>query len=221
MGGRVQFPSHEHTCEGYRAGNGPAVVVIQEWWGLVPHIETVVDRFASEGFLAMAPDLYHGTTTTSPDEAKKLKMELDADRAEREIAAAGDYLLQQPECTSKKYGVVGFCMGGGLTQYTAAKERNVGAGVSFYGAFKNAPIDWTQLSAPLFLIYGEKDEGFPPALGYELEKKLKGLGKQVELRVYPGAEHAFFNDSRPHVYKPDAAADAWKRTIEFFRRHLT
>src|SRR5947199_10135187 len=104
MGERVEFPSNGHTCQGYLAGRGPAVVVIQEWWGLVPHIEDVVDRFAAEGFTALAPDLYHGKTTKSPDEAGKLLMEMDADRAEREVAAAGNNLLSRPECSSKSYG---------------------------------------------------------------------------------------------------------------------
>jgi carboxymethylenebutenolidase len=219
MGESVQFPSNAHTCGGYLSGKGPALVVIQEWWGLVPHIQDVVERFAKEGFLAIAPDLYHGRTTTSPDEAAKMLMELDADRAEREIAGAGDYLLQRPECTSKKYGVVGFCMGGALAQYTASKEKNAGAAVSFYGGFKKVKIHWDDLSAPILLIYGENDQGVPPQQGRELEKKLKDLGKQAEVRVYPGAGHAFFNDTRPS-FKADAAADAWKRTLALFRRNL-
>ncbi len=202
------------------AGHGPAVVVIQEWWGLVPHIEDVAERFAKEGFLALAPDLYHGKTAATPDEAGRLKMELDVERAEREIAGAGDHLLQHPECTSKTYGVVGFCMGGGLAQYTASKEKRVGAAVSFYGAFKKIPIDWTDLSVPILLIYGEKDPGVPPDHGRELEKKLKEMGKQVELKVYPGADHAFFNDTGRN-YEPDTAADAWRRTIDFFRRNIS
>src|ERR1043165_2123878 len=99
MGQRVSFPSNAHTCEGYLAGEGKAVVVIQEWWGLVPHIQDLVERFAAEGFLALAPDLYHGKSTKSPDEAQKLLMEMDAERAEREIAGAGEYLLTRAECT--------------------------------------------------------------------------------------------------------------------------
>jgi carboxymethylenebutenolidase len=221
MGERVQFPSNAHTCSGYFAGTGPAVVVIQEWWGLVPHIEDVVDRFAREGFAAIAPDLYHGRTTKSPDEAGKLLMELDADRAEREIAGAGDWLLQRPECTSKSYGVVGFCMGGALAQYTATKETNVSAAVSFYGGFKKLPLEWKNLRGPLLLIYAENDQGVPPEQGRQLEQQLKALGKKVELVVYPGARHAFFNDTRKEVYKPDAAEDAWRRTLDLFRTNVT
>lgn len=224
MGERVQFPSNGHTCNGYLAapasGSGPAVVVIQEWWGLVPHIESLVDRFAAEGFLALAPDLYHGKTTKSPDQAGKLLMELDAERAEKEIAGAGTYLLQRRECSSKSYGVVGFCMGGALAQYTASKETKVGAAVSFYGGFGKLKIDWTRLQAPLLLFFGGEDKGVTAEGGRKLESDLKAMGKSVEMHVYEGADHAFFNDTRPEVYRPEAAADAWKRTLEFFRKHI-
>lgn len=225
MGKNVEFPSNGHTCQGYLAtppdgGKGPAVVVIQEWWGLVEHIRDVVDRFANEGFVAIAPDLYHGQTTKSPDDAGKMLMELDAERAVREIAGAGAYALQQPECTSKKYGVVGFCMGGALAQYAATKDpERVGAAVSFYGGFKQVQPDWEALTAAMLLIYGEQDQGVPPEHGRKLEAKLAKLGKNVELVIYPGADHAFFNDTRPN-HKPEAAADAWRRTLELFRRHL-
>jgi carboxymethylenebutenolidase len=221
VGQRVEFSSNAHTCQGYFAGKGPAVVVIQEWWGLVPHIQDVVERFAREGFAAMAPDLYHGKTASSPDEAGRLAMELDADRAEREIAGAGEWLLKQPDCTSKAYGVVGFCMGGGLAQYAATKEAKVGAAVSFYGGFKRVTMDWNNLRAQLLLIYGETDQGVPPEQGRQLEQQLKKLGKKVELVIYPGAGHAFFNDTRKEAYKPEAAADAWRRTVDLFRKSLT
>lgn len=221
MGERVQFPSNGHTCNGYLAGQGPGVVVIQEWWGLVPHIEDVVDRLAGAGFAAIAPDLYHGKTTQSPDEAGKMLMELDVDRAGKEISGAGAYLLGRPECTSSKYGVVGFCMGGALAQYAATVDpAHVGATVSFYGGFKKVPTQWEKLSAPLLLIYGENDKGVPAEQGRELEQKLRAMGKDVELVVYPAADHAFFNDTRPQVYNADAAADAWRRTLDLFRRSL-
>lgn len=221
MGERVQFPSNGHTCSGYFAGEGPAVVVIQEWWGLVPHIEDVVDRFAGAGFAAIAPDLYHGKTTSSPDEATKMLMELDVERAGKEIAGAGAYLMQRPECTSKQYGVIGFCMGGALAQYAATVDpAHVGAAVSFYGGFKKVPTQWERLAAPLLLIYGENDKGVPAEQGRELEHKLRAMGKDVEVVVYPGADHAFFNDTRPQVYNPDAAAEAWKKTLDLFRSKL-
>jgi carboxymethylenebutenolidase len=225
MGERVEFPSNGHTCNGYfaapAAGKGPAVVVIQEWWGLVPHIEDLVDRFAGEGFIAIAPDLYHGKTTKSPDDAGKLLMELDVERAGREISGAGAYLLGRPECSSSKYGVVGFCMGGALAQYAATIDpRHAGAAVSFYGGFKKAPTKWEDLEAPLLLFYGGDDKGVPPEQGHELVDRLRALGKNVEIEVFPNANHAFFNDTRPEVYNAEASREAWRRTLEFFRRHL-
>lgn len=225
MGERVEFPSNGHTCSGYLAapesGKGPAVVVIQEWWGLVPHIEDLVDRFAREGFVAVAPDLYHGKTTKSPDDAMKLLMELDVERAGKEIAGAGNYLLSRPECSSSKYGVVGFCMGGALAQYAATVDpQHVGAAVSFYGGFKKAPTKWEDLEAPLLLFFGENDKGVPADEGRKHAQKLRDLGKSAEAVAYPNADHAFFNDTRPEVYNAEAAADAWRKTLDFFRRNL-
>jgi len=222
MGQRVEFPSNGHTCEGYFAppasGSGPAVVVIQEWWGIVSHIQDVVERFANEGFVAIAPDLYHGKTTKSPDEAGKMLMEIDADRAAQEIIGAGKYALSRPECTSKTYGVVGFCMGGALAQYAATKDANVGATVSFYGGFKKLHFDWENVRGPILLIYAGNDKGVPASQGHELEKQLKSMGKDVEVVVYPGTDHAFFNDTRPEVYDAEAAKDGWKRTLDLFRK---
>ena len=220
MGQRVEFPSNGHTCQGYFAGEGPAVVVIQEWWGLVPHIEDVVERFAAAGFAAIAPDLYHGKTTKSPDEAGKMLMELDVERAEKEIAGAADYVLGRPECTSKTFGVVGFCMGGALAQYAGTKNAKCSAVASFYGGFKKVHPDWENLRGPILLIHGENDKGVPASGGRELEQKLRALGKDVELVVYPNADHAFFNDARPEVYNAEAAGDAWKRTLELFRNNV-
>jgi carboxymethylenebutenolidase len=224
MGQRVEFPSNGHTSSGYLAtpasGKGPAIVVIQEWWGLVPHIEDIVERFAKEGFLAIAPDLFHGKTTKSPDEAGKLVMELDAERAAKEIIAAGESLLQRPECSSKTYGVVGFCMGGGLAKFVATKDPKVSAAASFYGGFKKVDTNWENLRGALLLIAGEKDKGVPPEGERALAEKLKAMGKNVTVKTYPDANHAFFNDTRPEVYNADAARDAWKTTLELFRANV-
>lgn len=224
MGQRVSFPANGSSGEGYlgtpAGGKGPAVVVIQEWWGLVPHVESLVDRFSAAGFLALAPDLYHGAKAASPDAAAKLLMELDVERAGREIAGAGEFLLGRAECASSRYGVVGFCMGGALAQYAACADPKVGAGVSFYGGFKKVPVRWESLSGPLLLFYGGKDQGVPPSEAKPLETKLKALGKSVETVVYPEAGHAFFNDSRPEAHDPAASADAWKRTLALFRANL-
>jgi len=223
MGQRVEFPSNGHTCQGYFAaptGKGPAVVVIQEWWGLVPHIEDLVERFAREGFVALAPDLYHGKTTKSPDEAGKMLMEMDAERALQDISGAGAYLMQRPECSSKTYGVVGFCMGGALAKYTATKDHNVSAAVSFYGGFKKVDYDWENMSGAILLIAGELDRGVPAKGERELADKLQSLGKKAEVQTYPNADHAFFNDTRPEVYNKEASEEAWRRTLAFFRTNI-
>jgi len=224
MGENVSFTVNGQKVDGWFArpgsGKGPAVVVIQEWWGLVPHIQDVTDRFAKEGFVALAPDLYHGKTTTSPDEAGRLLMELDVERAGREIAAAGAYLLDRPECSTKQFGVVGFCMGGALAQYAATSNTDVGAAVSFYGGFKKVPLRWENLSSPILMFYGEMDEGVPAAGAKPLEDTLKALGKEVETIIFRGAPHGFFNDTRPGIYREECTKDAWQRTLAHFRAHL-
>jgi carboxymethylenebutenolidase len=224
MGEMVQFPSDGRSTIGYLSipekGTGPGVVVIQEWWGLVDHIKDVCDRFAAEGFVALAPDLYHGKTTKSPDEAGKLMMAMRIDEAEKDISAAVDYLLTFDSTTSEKIGVVGFCMGGALALYAATKNPHIGACVVFYGGHPNVKPDLPNLHAPVLAVVAERDTFVTPASMRELERKLKELTKQIEVVIYPGADHAFFNDTRPEVYNAEAAADAWRRTIEFLRQHL-
>ena len=224
MGEKISITVGGQKVDGWLAKptsvKGPAVIVIQEWWGLVPHIQDVTDRFAKEGFVAFAPDLYHGKTTTSPDEAGRLLMELDIERVGREITAAGAYLLALPECSSKTFGVVGFCMGGALAQYAATSNASVGAAVSFYGGFKKVPLRWENLSCPILLIYGEMDEGVPASGAKPLEDKVKALGKKIETIIFRGASHAFFNDTRPGVYSEECAKDAWLRTLAHLRENL-
>ena len=225
MGEMVEFPFAEGHTGGYLAtpkqGSGPGVIVIQEWWGLVDHIKDVCDRFADEGFVALAPDMYHGKTTKSPDEAGKLMMALNIDQAEKDLRAAVQYLATQDSMTSKKIGVVGFCMGGALALFAATKNQNIGACVVFYGIHPKVKPDLPNLNAPVLGIFGEKDGSVPPDAVHNLERQLKDLGKQVEMKIYPGADHAFFNDTRPEVYKAEAATDAWQRTIAFLRQHVS
>jgi carboxymethylenebutenolidase len=224
MGEMVEFPFAGGKTGGYLAtpkqGSGPGVIVIQEWWGLVDHIKNVCDRFADEGFVALAPDLYHGKSTKSPDEAGKLMMAMRIDEAERDLTAAVQYLLTVDSTTSEKVGVVGFCMGGALSLYTATKNPQIGAAVVFYGGHPKVKPDLPNLHAPVLGLYGEKDRSVTPDSVRELERQVKALGKQIEVIIYPGAGHAFFNDMRPEVYNAKAAADAWRRTIAFLRENL-
>ena len=225
MGEIIELQVNGGNTGGYlsipASGNGPGVVVIQEWWGLVDHIKDVCDRFAAEGFVALAPDLFHGKTTKSPDEAGKLMMAMRIDEAEKDLGAAVDYLSTHDATTGEKVGVVGFCMGGALALYTATKNPKIGACVVFYGGHPKVNPDLPNLHAPVLGLYGERDGSVTPASARELESKLKSLGKQIEVKIYPDADHAFFNDTRPAVYNAAAAGDAWQRTINFLREHLS
>ena len=224
MGENVTFRSNGGQTNGYLAApttaQGPGVVVIQEWWGLVDHIKDVCDRFAAEGFVALAPDFYHGEIAKSPDEAGKMMMALRIDDAEKDLKGAIDYLLAHAATSSSKVGTVGFCMGGALSLYAATKNDNVGACVVFYGGHPNVKPDLANLKSPVLGIYGERDRSVSPSVVHELERKLKELGKSFEYHIYPDADHAFFNDTRPTVYNAEAAADAWTRTVEFLRKDL-
>ncbi|MDQ3908550.1 MAG: dienelactone hydrolase family protein [Acidobacteriota bacterium] len=220
----VRFRSNGGTAEGYlsvpASGGGAGVVVIQEWWGLVPHIKDVCERFAREGFVALAPDLYHGETTKSPDEAGKLMMALNIDGAEKDLRGAIQFLLNDPRVTGARIGTVGFCMGGALSLYAASKNEQVGACVVFYGGHPKVKPDLENLRAPVLGIYAGKDDFVTPDSVRELERRLDELGKPNEMHIYEDADHAFFNDQRPEVYNAADAADAWRRTIDFFRANL-
>jgi carboxymethylenebutenolidase len=220
----VEFPSNGGTTPGYLAmpddsDRHPAVVAIQEWWGLVPHIKDVAERFAREGFVTLAPDLYHGQVAEEPDEARKLAMGLDRNRAVAEIVAAVQYLKAMDAVAPKKVGVVGWCMGGGLSLSTAASTRDVGAAVAFYGRPLDAS-DTAKLAAPVLGLYAELDQGIPPAAARAFEQELEAHHITHEIHIYPGAQHAFFNETRPHIYNAEAAKDAWTKTLVWFRKYL-
>jgi carboxymethylenebutenolidase len=224
-GQMIEFASNGGTARGYlstpESGRGPGVVVIQEWWGLVPHIREVADRFAREGFVALAPDLYRGDVARSPDEAGKMMMALNIGRTEKDLRGAVQYLLNHEATTGEAVGTVGFCMGGVLSLYAASKNERVGACVVFYGIHPKVEPDFETLRAPVLGLYAEKDDFVPPAAVRALEEKMREHGKSIETHIYPGTDHAFFNDTRPEVFDPSAAADAWWRTLEFFRQHLS
>jgi carboxymethylenebutenolidase len=220
----VEFPVNGATAQGYLArpegGRGPGVIVIQEWWGLVDHIKAVADRFADEGFVALAPDLYHGESTQSPDDAGRLMMALKIDRSVKELSGAIEYLASRDATTSAKIGCVGFCMGGQLALAAACQSARVGAVVDFYGVHPSVKLDFSRLSVPVLGIFAEKDAFVSPEVARKLANDVRAAGGEIELQIYPGVDHAFFNDTRPDVYNASAASDAWRRTLEFFRAKL-
>jgi carboxymethylenebutenolidase len=220
---KIEFACNGGTTPGYLAqpakGSGPGVVVIQEWWGLVPHIQEVCERFARQGFVALAPDLYHGKAASEPDEARKLVMEMDRDRAVKEIIAAVNHLKGLAQVAPNKVGVVGFCMGGMLAITTAAASDQVDAAVAFYGLPRDLSLA-ENIRAPLLGLFAEHDHGFTPETVRDFEKELEKSSAPHEIHIYPGTQHAFFNDTRSNIYDPQAAQDAWERTIRWFKRHL-
>ena len=224
MGEHIEFPSNGGTARGYLAapdGGGLPLVVIQEWWGLVPHIEDVCDRFAAEGFVALAPDLYRGETTTEPDEAGKLMMALNVEQAAKDMSGAVDEVARR--AGSDRVGVTGFCMGGGLALVLACHRPDlVKACVPWYGVipWESAQPDWSKLEAAVLGHFAELDGFFSPDKVAELQATLDGLGKDAQLIVHPGVDHAFFNDTRPEVHDPVTSSTAWEQTLAFLRTHL-
>jgi carboxymethylenebutenolidase len=203
------------------ARTGPGVIVIQEWWGLVPHIRNVTDRLATHGFVALAPDLYHGRETTEPDEAGRLLMELRLDQTAQELTATVDALLARPETTGDAVGVVGFCMGGGLALKLATLKPEVGAVVSYYG-FPRQGLEWdlTRIKGAVLYHQAEHDDLVPDELLAGMRAQLERAGIPAAFHHYPGTVHAFYNDDRPEVHHAQAAELSWRRTLDLFRERL-
>ena len=223
----VTFPSGEGTAHGYLAlpeiGSGPGVVVIQEWWGLTPHIKDVTDRFAAEGFVALAPDLYGGTTTHDADEAGQLMQDLPVTEAAADLSGAVDYLLAHEAVTSESVGAVGFCMGGGFVLVLAALEGpRIGAAVPFYGVGGYDQVDLAGITAPVLAHIGTEDGSLTPDVVAKLRSDLEEkTSSTVDIRMYEGAGHAFFNDEN-HLgtYDREYATTAWKATVDFLTNRL-
>ncbi len=223
----VTFPSTgESPAHGYLveppSGSGPALVVIQEWWGLDDHLADLVDRFAAAGFVALAPDLYGGRVAHDADTAGRMLAQLPVDRAVRDLSGAVDYLLALPSVTSSTVGAVGFCMGGGFVLKLAAAEgRRIGAAVPFYGVGPAVPDEYRTVTAPVQGHYGEQDEAYPvdQARAQEQQIREESAGP-VEFFYYP-AGHAFHNDrDKLGTYDPASAALAWDRAVTFLRTNL-
>ena len=233
MGEIVSYRGNDGTSKGYLArpadGEGPAVVVIKEWWGLVGHITSLADRFAGAGFVALAPDLYHGEQATEPDEAAKLAMSMRLDEAAKDIAGAADFLGADPGTRASGAGgkpgvaVVGFCMGGSLALWSATLSDRIVAAVGFYPGmpWERVAPDWSRYRGKSALIHCSEGDGTSAAPGIQVARQaIEQAGGDCALYDYPGTDHAFFNDDRPEAYNDGAAATAWARTLEFLRAKL-
>jgi carboxymethylenebutenolidase len=219
------FPSNGGEAHGYLAlppsGSGPGLIVIQEWWGLTTHIADLTDRFAAEGFVALAPDLYGGRTAHDAEEAGRLMQELPVERAARDLRGAVDFLLAHSAVTGDKVGAVGFCMGGGFVLTLAAQEGDrIGAAVPFYGVLSERP-DLSTIRAAVQGHYGERDDFVPVDTVRSLFDDLAtATGSTVELHLYR-AGHAFMNDENLlGTFDAEARDLAWERTIRFLHEHL-
>lgn len=195
----------------------PCLVVLQEYWGLNDHIKSMVDRFAKERFLVVAPDLYHGKLTTDSSEAAKLSQALDTLKAVDDIAGAMAFLKAQGR-SNGKVGVVGFCLGGALALATACHVAETSAAVSFYGIPPEEKVDYAKLTAPVMMHVAKHDHWVTTDRAGHVRDKIEAHGKHVELHIY-AANHAFMNDTRPDVYSDYNAAVAWERTIEFLKKN--
>jgi carboxymethylenebutenolidase len=229
MAETVEFRSNGTTASGYfvrpASGSGPGVLVIQEWWGLDSGIKDMTDRLGAAGFVALAPDLYHGELAghTEMDKAGKLMQQLPPDRAARDMSGAVDFLASHRAVTSDGIGVVGFCMGGMLAFIIAANRPDqVKAVVPFYGFPQGATEpDWSKLSAKISGHMAEHDNFFKPAAAKALETKLRAMGKDVTLTVHPGTGHAFM---APHnalgTLNAKLAAEIWPKAVAFLKESL-
>src|ERR1700680_1617922 len=214
----VSYKSGDETVQGVLytpAGKGPfpAIIVIHEWWGLNDWVKEQASKLADQGYVALAVDLYRGKVATTPDMAHELMRGVPDDRAKRDLHAAFEFLQSHPNVNKNRIGAIGWCMGGGYALDVALQEPTLAADVINYGHLATDPEALNKINEAILGIFGGKDQGIPPESVKMFEATLKQLGKRVETKIYPDAGHAFENPNNRAGYRPDDAADAWKRTI--------
>jgi carboxymethylenebutenolidase len=222
----IEFPTSAGSTPGYlavpEAGRGPATIVLQEWWGVDAHIRSICDRFAAEGFFALAPDLFRGETTTEPSEAQQKMMAMSMDQVEKDMCGAADYLASRPGFEGSGVGSVGFCLGGGLAIWAAATCEQITATATYYYVMPHGKPDFSKIKGPVLGHFATNDEFIPTETAKQLESELREAGVDVTFYFYEGRGHAFFNDTnRLGTYDPEAAELSWQRTVSFLREALT
>lgn len=224
----IQYPGDGVTLMAYVAApvtkeKRPAIIIVQEWWGLVEHIKDIARRFAREGYFAIAPDLYSRfghVVTTDSHEAGAFMNRLAQEDGLKDLQATVTYLKTVPEVDAARLGVTGFCMGGFYALMLPCLTSDIKAAVPFYGQVPNPDTPLRKLGCPVLYFYGEDDGWITKADVQRLAAALKTYQKPGEIKTYPGATHAFFNDTRQEVYKAAEAKDAWAKTVAFFKQHL-
>ncbi len=228
MGDMVSFASNGLDARGHLAvpdsGSGPGLIVLQEWWGLNDQIKGVADRLAGQGFVALAPDLYHGELAghDEMDKAGQLMSQLPADRAARDMSGAVDFLVDHDATTGDGVGAIGFCMGGLMTMMVSAlRGDRVKAAMPFYGfPAPDGEPDWSNLSAVVRGHMASPDDFFTPEAARDLESRLQGMGKDVQFTIHE-AGHAFMNETNAiGTFNADLADQVWPQVYEFFHAQL-
>ncbi len=200
----------------------PGVVLIQEWWGIEPHVLDLAHNLANEGFVVAVPDLYHGKVATEPNDAMRMIMLIrgNVEKAAQEIIGALDTVKNLPNVAPKKLGLIGFCIGGFMAYTVASRYPDLGAVVPFYGGgYDPTPAEVAKVNAPVLAFYGTQDEGIPPAQIQKIEQLYKNAGKELNVRTY-NAGHAFLNPDHG-MGNEAAAADAWPRAVAFLKEKLS
>jgi carboxymethylenebutenolidase len=224
-GTQVSYKSGDETVQAMMytpGGKGPfpALVVIHEWWGLDNWVKEQAGKLADQGYLALAVDLYRGKVTSNPEEAHELSRGLPQDRALRDLRAAVAFLKTQKNVDGKRIADIGWCMGGGYALGLAVQEPTLAAAVINYGHLVTDPEALKKVNAAVLGIFGAKDRGIPVEDAKKFEQQMKGLGKRIEVVIYPEAGHGFENPNNKAGYRADDAADAWKHTLTFLQRAL-
>ncbi|WP_016815193.1 dienelactone hydrolase family protein [Salinispora arenicola] len=227
MGNMVTYRCNGGMGEGYLAvpssgAASPAVIVIQDWWGLAPHVRAVVDRFAEAGFVALAPDLRHGEPASKPDEPRQMLNNGQLNAAAADVAAAADYLAGRSDVTGK-IGCAGFCAGASLALWSAARTERIVATSAFYPRvpWEGMHPEWTDYTGKAAAIHCSEADGASVDAGVQLVRRaIEVAGGACQIYDYPGTAHAFFNEDRPENFDQRAATTAWARTLELFRAKL-
>jgi len=224
-GTMVSYPSGAETVSGYLAvpagpGKKPAIVVIQEWWGVNDFVKGKADGFARSGYVALAPDLYRGKVTQDPDVAHQLMRGLPEDRAMRDLKAAVAYLRSRPDVDGSKIASIGWCMGGGYSLALALADPTLAGAVIYYGHLVTDPHTIASLKVPLLGSFGGKDQGIPPSDVRAFEEAAKKAGASVDFKIYPDAGHQFASSKDAGIYRAADADDADGRTDRFLERVL-